>query len=268
MLIATDLDGTLVRHDNSISPRCRAAIRAAEEAGIPVVPTTGRQIGGLETVLDAFSRYAVVSNGALAFDLAHDMRVLFSLMTPAATVRAFVETVLEDLPRAQFASVRQDGRVFAVTERYVEEMGDDELVKDPAEFLPVDLEDICSHDCLKLMVRTDEMDQDQFVAHTLALQVPGAHTSNSGFPMVEMCAAGHDKAAGLDRLCHQLGITRADVVALGDGGNDAEMLAWAGRSFAMADGQQLAKDAATDIAPPLAEDGFAQVVESLVEQAA
>lgn len=268
MLIATDLDGTLVRADNTISSRSRAAIQAAESAGIPVVPTTGRQIGGLETVLDIFSRYAVVSNGSLAFDLAHDMKVLFSLMTPAATVRSFAETVFKYAPHAQFASVREDGRVFAVTEHYLDQMRPDELVKDPAEFIQVDREDIFSHDCLKVMVRTDEMSTDEFISRTLALRVPGAHTSNSGFPMVEVCAEGHDKAHGLDQLCSLLGMTSADVVALGDGGNDAEMLAWAGRSFAMADGQQLAKDAATDIAPPLAEEGFAQVVESLVEQAA
>lgn len=267
MLIATDLDGTLVRHDNTISDRARAAIRAAEEAGIPVVPTTGRQIGGLRTVLDAFSRYALVNNGSLGIDLADD-EVLFCSMTPAATVAAFVDAVLEYAPGAQFASVRDGGRVFAVTEHYLEQVRPDELVKDPAEFVTADRDDIRSHDCLKIMVRSTDLPTDEFLSRTLTLRIPGGHTSNSGFPMVEMCAAGLTKAAGLDRLCGLLGMTSADVVALGDGGNDAEMLRWAGRSFAMADGQQLAKDAATDIAPPATEEGFARVVESLLAEIA
>ena len=50
MLIATDLDGTLLTLDGAISPRTRDAIRGAEKAGVPVVPVTARQIYGIETV--------------------------------------------------------------------------------------------------------------------------------------------------------------------------------------------------------------------------
>lgn len=264
MLIATDLDGTLLRPDNTISPRALAAIVAAEEAGVPVVPVTGRQIGGLGCILDAFSRYAVASNGAIAFDLGHD-DVLFRRPTRAAAVDRFVDAVLGYAPDACFASIREDGRVFAVTDGYLDLCWPEELIKDPAEFQHVDVDDIRSHDCLKIMVRSAALPLDEFVARTLALRIEGVHTSNSGFPMVEMCADGLDKATGLDLMSETLGITAADVVALGDGGNDVEMLAWAGRSFAMGDGQSVAKQAATDIAPPAADEGFARVVESLLE---
>ncbi|AXE39826.1 HAD-IIB family hydrolase [Acidipropionibacterium virtanenii] len=265
MLIATDLDGTLVRHDNTISPRARAAIAAAEEAGVPVVPVTGRQFGGLSDILGAFSRYALVNNGSMGVDLADGARTMFCETTPAATVAAFVDAVRGYSPNASFASVREEGRVFAYTDGYLELTRPDELIKDPADYRRVEVAEIGAHDCMKLMVRSAELPLEEFVARTLALTVPGAHTSWSGFPMVEMCAEGLTKATGLGRLTGLLGMTSADVVALGDGGNDVEMLSWAGRSFAMADGQQVAKDAATDIAPSAAEDGFARVVESLLE---
>ncbi|MDN6554929.1 MAG: Cof-type HAD-IIB family hydrolase [Acidipropionibacterium acidipropionici] len=265
MLIATDLDGTLVRSDNTISPRALKAIAAAEEAGVPVVPVTGRQFGGLRDILGAFSRYALVNNGSMGVDLADGQRTMFCETTPAATVAAFVDAVREYSPKASFAAVREEGRVFAHTDGYLELTRPDELIKDPAEYRRVEVAEIGTQDCLKLMVRSAEMPLEEFVARTLGLGVAGAHTSWSGFPMVEMCADVLTKATGLDRLTRLLGMTRADVVALGDGGNDVEMLGWAGRSFAMADGQQVARDAATDVAPPADEDGFAQVVESLLE---
>lgn len=264
MLIATDLDGTLVRSDNTISPRALEAIAAAEAAGVPVVPVTGRQVGGLRDVLDAFSRYALVNNGSMGVDLADGGRTLFCETTPAATVAEFVDVVREFSPKASFASVREEGRVFAYTDGYLELTRPDEFIKDPADYRRVEVTDIGAQDCLKLMVRSDDLPLEEFVSRTLALRIPGAHASWSGFPMVEMCADGLTKAAGLDRLTRLVGMTSADVVALGDGGNDVEMLSWAGRSFAMADGQQVAKDAATDIAPPADEDGFARVVESLL----
>ena len=55
-------------------------------------------------------------------------------------------------------------------------------------------------------------------------------------------------------------------MAFGDGLNDLEMLKWAGRSVAMANGHQLALDLATEIAPPNDADGVAEVLESLLAQ--
>lgn len=56
MLIATDLDGTLLTLDGAISPRTRDAIRGAEKAGVPVVPVTARQIYGIEKWRDDLGR--------------------------------------------------------------------------------------------------------------------------------------------------------------------------------------------------------------------
>ncbi|EFT14241.1 hypothetical protein HMPREF9622_02729 [Cutibacterium modestum HL037PA3] len=65
MLIATDLDGTFLSPDATVSPRNRAAVEAAEAAGIRVVPVTGRAIGGLRIIGPVFHQHALVCNGAV-----------------------------------------------------------------------------------------------------------------------------------------------------------------------------------------------------------
>ena len=69
-LIALDLAGTLLLPDKSLSPRNRAALTAAADRGIHIVPTTGRLFAGLpEVVRDLpFVRYAVTVNGGLEMD--------------------------------------------------------------------------------------------------------------------------------------------------------------------------------------------------------
>ena len=96
------------------------------------------------------------------------------------------------------------------------------------------------------------------------LQVPGVHATWSGFTVAEAGPAGVTKASGLERICHLLGEDRADVVALGDGANDVEMLQWAGTSYAMGGAQPEAIAAADRRAPSCQEDGFAVVVEELL----
>jgi hydroxymethylpyrimidine pyrophosphatase-like HAD family hydrolase len=76
------------------------------------------------------------------------------------------------------------------------------------------------------------------------------------------------KASALARLAGELGVDAADVVAFGDMPNDVPMLEWAGAGYAMSGGHPLAIAAAARTAPPLAEDGVAQVIEELLAGAA
>jgi len=65
------------------------------------------------------------------------------------------------------------------------------------------------------------------------------------------------KASGLAHVAGQLGVDRADVLAIGDGRNDIEMLEWAGRGVAMGQAIEPVREAADAVAPPVAEDGVA-----------
>lgn len=79
---------------------------------------------------------------------------------------------------------------------------------------------------------------------------------------IEMVHPSVNKAESLRRVCELYGVAREDVMAIGDGGNDAEMIRWAGTGVAMGNARDAVKEAADIVAPPNTEDGAAQIVEA------
>ena len=73
------------------------------------------------------------------------------------------------------------------------------------------------------------------------------------------------KGATLSKLAERIGITAEESVSFGDNPNDFTMLAWAGRSWAMADGHPEGAQHAKFVAEPHIEDGVAKVIEELLE---
>lgn len=263
MLIATDLDGTFLSPDGTVSPRNRAAVEAAEGAGVHVIPVSGRALRGLELVCGGLMRYALVSNGALGFDL-DEGAVLFSQVTPADLVAHFVDVLSRALPGVVFCSIVGDASTFLVEDGWEELDSAYEAANDPAEHVAVSREELCGRDCVKLMARHPDVPAADMFGLARDLGMSGAHVTWAGFSMIEMSRSGVSKDSGLELMCRHLGERREDVVALGDGANDVEMLNWAGTSYAMAGAVDEAVAAADRRAPSNAEDGFAQVVEEVL----
>jgi hydroxymethylpyrimidine pyrophosphatase-like HAD family hydrolase len=95
--------------------------------------------------------------------------------------------------------------------------------------------------------------------------VEAVHSDPEGH-LLEMSAPGVTKATALAWLAERLGVPRAEVVAFGDMPNDVPMLLWAGAGYAMSGGHDEALAAAPHVAPPLNEDGVAQVLEQLLAE--
>ena len=108
------------------------------------------------------------------------------------------------------------------------------------------------------MLATEDIAKFQAKYGYLGLQFLPYHVTGC-----DMLRAGQDKATGLQALLDHLGLAAADCVAVGDGPNDAGMLALVGRSYCMADGMKTAKAAAKALAPAAAPDGIAQLCRSL-----
>ena len=70
-LLALDLDGTLLNSQKELTPRTRDALYAAAEAGVEIVPTTGRFFTGMPEVIPKlpFLHYAITINGAQVYDI-------------------------------------------------------------------------------------------------------------------------------------------------------------------------------------------------------
>lgn len=262
-LIATDLDGTVVGYDLSVSGRVVCALTAARAGGIPVVPVTARAPIGVRLLVGdlGMDGWAVCSNGALGVHLGTG-EVLFEQQVDVAVQREFAARLLRAAPDAVFASLRAGGGDFVAQHGYTARYEDHK--RSLTDMVFTDLDGVLSAPSIKLIVRHPRLRPDELLAIADGLDVAGCDATISGAPFLEVMSAGVSKASGLALLCDRLGVTAAEVVAFGDGLNDAEMLAWAGRGVAMADGHPVTVAAADETTVPVTQDGVAVVIEEIL----
>lgn len=260
-LVASDLDGTLVRTDGTVSPRTLAALQACENAGIDVIFVTGRPPRWMAPVAEATGHggIAVCGNGAVVYDLATGQILRTRALTGTA-VRETVAALRAVLPGSAFAletvgGYRREPAFLPHHEAASAAMAApiDELLADE----PVVLKVLCRDE-------TSTADPMLTVARAVLRGISEPCHSNTNGSMLEIAAVGVSKASTLAGLVADRGIPAEAVIAFGDMPNDVPMLRWAGRGYAMADGHPEAIAAADAIAPPCAQDGVAQVLERLI----
>jgi hydroxymethylpyrimidine pyrophosphatase-like HAD family hydrolase len=257
-LVATDLDGTLVRSDGTVSSYTADVLARVEALGIPVVFVTGRPLRWTEEVFEHVGEHglAVVSNGALVWDVARHRPHLERPIDPALGL-AMCEVIREAIPGAVFAVEMLDGIGLepAFLERHP--------VPDGARRATI--AELFDRPALKLLARHEELTPQEFWDAAEAV-VEGrlVITWSSATSLLEISAPGVTKASTLALLCDDLGIDAADVVAFGDMPNDLAMLAWAGTPYAMANAHPTVLEAAAHTAPTNDEDGVATVLAGLL----
>ena len=258
-LVATDLDGTLVHSDGTITPRTREALLALQARGVIVVFVTGRPLRWAREVFDDVGDHgiAIVSNGALVWDVHGDRPDLVRAVNPEIGI-ATCERIREAIPGSVFGTESLAGISLedAFRSRY-------EL---PAGIPRGPLADIFGADVLKILARHEELGPQEFWDR--AAEAAGDDLEivwSSSTTLLEMSAAGVTKASTLARWAAQHDVEPQDVIAFGDMPNDIPMLAWAGTSYAMANAHPTVKDAADHVAGHHDEDGVAEILEQLLE---
>lgn len=256
-LIATDLDGTLLRSDGTVSRRTVDTLRAAEDYGYLVVAATGRPPRWMRPVADELGHtgVAVCANGAVVYDLHSDEVVEFDALV-RSTVLTVSEIVRDAVPDAHFAVETLGG--FGAEPGYLPY--DDDL---PYVTHKGPIDELAGDDVVKLLVRHDTMGPDDLLAQVKTLAgdlVEVTHSSKSA--LLEISATGVTKAATLARIAGRYGWQGEHAIAFGDMPNDLPMLAWAGAGYAMANAHPDVLAAAARRAPANDEDGVAHVVES------
>jgi Cof subfamily protein (haloacid dehalogenase superfamily) len=263
-LIATDLDGTLLRPDRTISERTRAALARAQERGIVVVLATARP--PLTTRLFAESAsvtgHAICANGAILYDLARD-EILGHRTLEAETARRLIVELRATLPGVCFGFVQ--GKDFACEPDYAASARFEDHGRLLEEMTVGDALSLLATPLTKLVIRHGEWTPQDILQAVHGLGFDGFEATHSGAPFLEIVAANVTKAWGLASLCKLLGIEAREVVAFGDAPNDAAMLRWAGHGVAMANAYPAALEAADEVTASNVEDGVAVVVERVLD---
>lgn len=267
-LIATDLDGTLLRDDKSVSPRTVAALAAAEKAGIEVFFVTGRPARWMDVVSAHVHGHglAICGNGAAVVDLhggPGKHRFVKVRELPQENALDAVRLLREAAP----------GTVYAVEQTYGfhQEPAYPKLhMEVPDDLLPA--EEILSpggraaaEPVLKILAFHPELDPDGFL--TLARLAIGDRanvTRSSPSALLEISGPDVSKASTLALCCAERGISHEEVVAFGDMPNDVEMLTWAGQSYAMGNAHPDVIAAASGRTVANNDDGVAVVVERIL----
>lgn len=257
-MIATDLDGTLLRSDGTISPRTLAALKAAEGAGITVVFVTGRPVRWMEDLFAHVGTHgiAILSNGALIWDVAGDRPIAERPIEPATLLEACA-LLREAIPGLAFGFERLAG--LSVEATFLGKFTGAVAAREGL------LEEIADAPALKLLARLADGDPDEVRA---AARKAAGHlleiTGSMKTPLLEMSALGVTKATTLDAWCREREWTSENVIAFGDMPNDLDMLSWAGTSYAMANAHPTVIAAASHRTTSNDEDGVADVIEHLL----
>jgi hydroxymethylpyrimidine pyrophosphatase-like HAD family hydrolase len=260
-LIATDLDGTLLRADGTGSERTAEALRAVQSEGIRTVLVTARPPRWLDSLADLVGEggVAICGNGAFVYDVPNRKVLSHRGIRPEA-VAEIVADLRRELPGVTFAAERATG--FALEDAYESQHPVPvDAVRGP---IPTADGGVVG----KLLGRHPWMSEAEFldrVAEVVGERGIVAYSGAGG--LAEISAPGVTKAAGLESWCAELGLRAADVWVFGDMPNDLPMIAWAGTSFAVANAHPDVLAAADHVCPSNDEDGVAQILERLVSPA-
>jgi hydroxymethylpyrimidine pyrophosphatase-like HAD family hydrolase len=266
-LVATDLDGTLVRSDRTVSMRSVEVLNRISARGTVVVLATGRPIRWLSTVYAHLRPrpITVCVNGAAVYDPDRD-RILHTRTLAPAVLAEACERLRAVAPDVVFGVERDGGRLMRYQPGYPIAPGENgraevkcarfaELIRVPAAKLLArrrsDLDGPAAPE------RSDRL--TALARRRLAGLAEATHSSSSG--LVEISAAGVTKASGLGWVAARFGIPASEVLAFGDMPNDLPMLAWAGRSVAVANAHRAVLAAVDEVTAGHDEDGVAVYLE-------
>ncbi|MCX4584205.1 HAD family hydrolase [Streptomyces sp. NBC_01481] len=259
-LIATDLDGTLLRDDDTVSQRTRDALAAATAAGAAHIIVTGRAVPWTRHILDdlGYEGLAVCGQGAQVYH-AGEHRLLTSLTLDRQLARLALSKIEAEVGPLALAASRDglDGEVLVGPGYRVQE-GPLPVVayEDPAELWSAPLN--------KVYIQHPELDDDALTSVARATVGSLVNVVMAGAGIVEMLPLGLNKATGLSLAARRLGLRAADTIAFGDMPNDIPMFGWAAHGVAMANAHEELKAVAHEITASNEHDGIAVVLERLL----
>ncbi len=261
-LVATDLDGTLLRSDESVSTRTRAALKAACAQGAAHIVVTGRSVPWTKHILAGLDYHglAVCCQGAQVYH-AGEQRLLTSVTLDRQLAGLAVARIEAELGPLVMAAALDgiDGEVL-VGPGFRERGGrlPSRHVGETAQLWTAPLN--------KLYLQHPALSDDELAqaAQRLAGDLVGVLLSGPG--IVELVPLGLHKGKGLTLAARRLGVHASETIAFGDMPNDLPMFAWAAYGVAMANAHEELRSVADEVTASHDDDGVAVVLEKLLAQ--
>ena len=264
-LLAIDMDGTLLNSRHQVTDRTLQALQNAAEAGITIVPTTGRPIGSLphRIVGEAFYRYVISSNGACTTDLQTGKELYEAEIDREKAIR-----MLRACSGMKHVGVSAHvEHLFVLQGRLLSILGRLSYGRDARK----------TRTCGNLITEVERRgknveelqlfyfsDSARTALEAMLAEVPQIHCAWTA-PYVEVFDAGASKGRALAALAQSLKIPREKVACIGDAENDFSMFDAAGVRFAMGNAIDALKARADQVLPSNDEDGVAAAIDRLLK---
>ena len=260
LLVALDIDGTILSHDDVLSEGVVEAVAAVRAAGHHVMLSSGRSLIAVLPIAERLGLdegYMVCSNGAVTArfdDSSPTGYVVDEVITfnPEDALRL----LRQELPDALFA-VEDVGVGFRMNDLFPH--GELDGVHDV-----VDFEELWSGEVTRVVVRSPGSTSEEFSELARSLGLSDVTYAVGWSAWMDIAPLGVTKASALERVRGLLGVAPGATVAVGDGSNDIDMLRWAGRGVAMGHAEPEVKEAADEVTGTIEEAGAVAVLRSLV----
>lgn len=260
-LLVLDLDGTLTNKKKEITPHTLQVLKEAQQKGLKIVLASGRPTYGIvplaeQLELKHFGGYIMAFNGGLILDCATGETIYQNFLDPSVYPYLYEKGNTKDF---KILSYKDE---YIVSEDIANEYVAYEARLNKMPLMQVEnfLDVITFPEPKCLIVGNPEILKDLEVEMREKLQnCMSVYRSEPFF--LELLPLGIDKAKCLEKLLERMQIDRKNVIACGDGFNDLSMIEFAGLGVAMANAQQVVKNAADYITLSNEDDGVAAVVE-------
>ena len=260
MLVALDIDGTLMSYDQELSEDVRDAVAGLRAAGHHVVLASGRSLIAMTPVAEILGidrGWVVASNGAVTARLdpeEPDGYALEDVVTfdPGPALRL----LREHLPDARYA-VEDVGVGFRMNELFPD--GELDGVHRVVEF-----DELWAGEVTRVIVRAPGSTSEEFHELVERLGLDDVTYAVGWTAWMDLAPLGVTKATGLELVRRALHVQPHRTVAVGDGHNDVEMLQWAARGVAMGHADAAVQEAADEVTGTIDDDGAADVLRSLL----
>ncbi|MCP2049012.1 UNVERIFIED_ORG: Cof subfamily protein (haloacid dehalogenase superfamily) [Paenarthrobacter nicotinovorans] len=260
LMIALDVDGTLVDHDGHMTPEVRSAAQAVVAKGHDVMIATGRSLNATLPIIEKIGMergYAVCCNGGVTLRLDPALESGYEIIHKATFDPApALKALRERLPNAKYALEDEDGN-FLSTERFQD-------ASFGVESIGVDFQTMLDATAVRVVVFSSENTSEEFNEAIRHIGLSGVTYSVGWTAWLDIAAEGITKASALEALRRRLGTDQANTVAVGDGRNDIEMLTWAGRGIAMGQAPDEVLAVADEVTASVLDDGAALVLRGLL----
>ncbi|GAF23757.1 promiscuous sugar phosphatase YidA, haloacid dehalogenase-like phosphatase family [Bacillus sp. JCM 19047] len=260
-LIAIDMDGTLLNDQHHVTPGVKAALQEAKAAGVTVVLCTGRPLGGVtrylkELELTDEDDYVIAYNGSLVQNTHTNENVVSltlhyeDLLELSATAEA-LQTPMHFFDQAKLYTFNKDVSPYTIYESYVTQV--------PLSFRTK--EELDKDIVIPKVMFIDEPNRLEETKAAIPASLKERYEMVQSAPFfLEILHPEASKGNAVKQLAGKLGITREEVMCIGDNGNDLSMIQFAGCGVAMENAIPELKEAADYITKSNNEDGVAHAI--------